>query len=79
MIEQRDKNIGGLFFYFRDLSLLKKQKGDDVSFVFGKKYPILSERFVDGGIISGHYFHQDLRAIHESLKILNYSEYHAST
>jgi SAM-dependent methyltransferase len=62
------KNIGGLFFYFRDLSLLKKQKGDDVSFVFGKKYPILSERFLDGGTMSGHYFHQDLFVAKEIFK-----------
>ena len=62
------KNISGLFFYFRDLSLLKKQKGDDVSFVFGKKYPILSERFVDGGTMSGHYFHQDLFVAKEIFK-----------
>ena len=62
------KNIGGLFFYFRDLSLLKKQKGSDVSFVFGKKYPILSERFVEGGTMSGHYFHQDLFVAKEIFK-----------
>ena len=62
------KNISGLFFYFRDLSLLKKQKGDDVSFVFGKKYPILSERFMEGGIMSGHYFHQDLFVAKEIFK-----------
>lgn len=62
------KNISGLFFYFRDLSLLKKQKGDDVSFVFGKKYPILSERFMQGGTMSGHYFHQDLFVAKEIFK-----------
>ena len=62
------KNIGGLFFYFRDLSLLKKQKGDDDSFVFGKKYPILCERFVEGGTMSGHYFHQDLFIAKEVFK-----------
>ena len=62
------KNIGGLFFYFRDLSLLKKQRGNDDSFVFGKKYPILSERFVAGGIMSGHYFHQDLFIAKEVFK-----------
>jgi len=53
-------NIKGLFFYFRDLRLLIKQKGADNSFVFGKKYPVLWERFVDSGTLNGHYFHQDL-------------------
>ncbi len=62
------KNIGGLLFYFRDLSLLKKQQGDDDSFVFGKKYPILSERFVEGGTMSGHYFHQDIFVAKEVFK-----------
>jgi len=53
-------NLTGLLFYFRDLRLLKKQKGVDDSFTFGKKYPILSERFEEGGTMRGHYFHQDL-------------------
>ena len=53
-------NLKGLFFYFKDLRLLKKQKGDDKSFVFGKKYPVLFERFAESGNMKGHYFHQDL-------------------
>ncbi len=53
-------NISGLFFYFKDLRLLKKQKGEDNSFVFGKKYPVLFERFAESGNVKGHYFHQDL-------------------
>ena len=53
-------NLKGLFFYFKGLRLLKKQKGDDKSFVFGKKYPVLFERFAESGNVKGHYFHQDL-------------------
>ena len=53
-------NIKGLFFYFSDLKKLKQQKGDDTTFNFGKKYPILSERYLESGTLSGHYFHQDL-------------------
>ena len=53
-------NFNGLFFYFKGLRLLKKQKGDDKSFVFGKKYPVLFERFAESGNVKGHYFHQDL-------------------
>lgn len=47
-------------FYYDDLKELTKQKGSDTSFPFGKKYPILNERFESSGILSGHYFHQDL-------------------
>ena len=50
----------GLRFYRRDLAELKKQKGANSSFYFGRKYPILNERFSQSGTMSGHYFHQDL-------------------
>jgi len=50
----------GLGFYFRDLSLIKKQRGNDSKFYFGRNYPILGERFSKSGTLSGHYFHQDL-------------------
>ena len=53
-------NLKGLFFYFDDLKKLKRQKGNDANFDFGKKYPVLSERHLEGGSLSGHYFHQDL-------------------
>ncbi|MDC0204207.1 DUF268 domain-containing protein [Flavobacteriales bacterium] len=53
-------NLKGLFFYFDDLKKFKQQKGSDTNFVFGKKYPVLSERHLEGGVLSGHYFHQDL-------------------
>ena len=38
-----------MFFYFKDLRLLKNQKGDDKSFVFGKKYPVHIVDRVGGG------------------------------
>lgn len=53
-------NLKGLVFYFSDLRKLKKQKGSDSSFFFGKKYPVLTERFSESGIAKGAYFHQDL-------------------
>jgi len=49
-----------LVFYFRTYRALKKQKGTDTSFVFGRNYAILNERFEEAGTMSGHYFHQDL-------------------
>lgn len=50
----------GLGFYFRDYSIIKKQKGTDSAFYFGRRYPILGERFSKSGVMSGQYFHQDL-------------------
>ena len=47
-------------YYLQSLKELKKQKGNDTSFSFGKRKPILNERFAESGIMSGHYFHQDL-------------------
>lgn len=52
--------IKGLPFYLFDFIRLKKQKKEDNSFVFGKPYPQLIERFDNSGVMSGHYFHQDL-------------------
>jgi hypothetical protein len=47
-------------FYIKDLRKIKKQKGTNNDFPFGNKFPILNERFVSSGTMSGHYFHQDL-------------------
>lgn len=52
--------IRGLQFYFHDLSEIKKQKGQDSKFIFGRNFPILHERRSESGTMSGHYFHQDL-------------------
>lgn len=54
------RNLKGLPFYCADLKELKKQKGTDTLFPFGKTYAILHERFEEGGTMRGHYFHQDL-------------------
>lgn len=50
----------GLWFYFRDYLEIKKQKGNDSKFYFGRKYPVLGDRFSKSGTMSGYYFHQDL-------------------
>lgn len=47
-------------WYSKDFKELKRQKGDDDTFEFGNKYPILTERESAGGTMKGHYFHQDL-------------------
>ena len=46
--------------YNKEFRILKKQKADNHDFPFGKKFPIFSDRFSNSGIMSGHYFHQDL-------------------
>jgi SAM-dependent methyltransferase len=53
-------SLRGLPFYFKNLSVIKKQKGNNTEFIFGKKFPILTERFESSGTMNGHYFHQDL-------------------
>jgi SAM-dependent methyltransferase len=52
--------LRGFYFYFQDYSEIKKQKGLDTTFKFGRSFPILDERFAESGAMSGAYFHQDL-------------------
>jgi len=54
------RSLGGIGFYIRNYFSLKKQRGDDNTFPFGRIYPILGERNTESGTMSGHYFHQDL-------------------
>jgi SAM-dependent methyltransferase len=53
-------SLRGLRFYIHDFYAMKKQKGTDSKFEFGKRNPILGDRFTESGTMSGHYFHQDL-------------------
>ena len=54
------KNLFGIGYYFLTLLKLKKQRGNNTDFVFGKKYPVLNERETSSGNSYGHYFNQDL-------------------
>ena len=55
------RRIRGSSFYLRDRkALIAQQKSAKVVFPFGKPYPILDQRFTEGGTAKGHYFHQDL-------------------
>ena len=54
-------------WYYNDFNELKRQRGNDNTFELGPMRPILSDKNDDGGVMSGHYFHQDLyvaRLIH---------------
>lgn len=52
--------LRGLPFYIIDFFRIKKQKGKDNLFYFGKYTPMLADRFKESGTMSGHYFYQDL-------------------
>jgi SAM-dependent methyltransferase len=54
------KSVQRLPLFYRDLSALKKQQGDDKKFYFDKIKLQLTDRFSQAGTMSGHYFHQDL-------------------
>jgi SAM-dependent methyltransferase len=52
--------IKDLFWYYKGFREIKRQKGQDKTFFFGMKYPILTDKYMEGGTMSGYYFHQDL-------------------
>lgn len=52
--------LKGLPLYFSNLFNFNKQGKKYKTFVFGKFYPMLTDRFDRSGVMSGHYFHQDL-------------------
>ncbi|MCL2028445.1 MAG: DUF268 domain-containing protein [Bacteroidales bacterium] len=47
-------------WFYQDFKEIKRQKGDDTTFKFGRMYPILTDRHDQAGTMKGHYFHQDL-------------------
>lgn len=47
-------------WFYADLKELKAQKGSDKTFEITSLYPILTEKYGEGGTMKGHYFHQDL-------------------
>ena len=57
------KSIIGIPFFIKDILLFQMQKYKSNQrnfFSFGLPFPILDERFEEGGNANGHYFHQDL-------------------
>ena len=55
------QSIKGLPFFLKDYLELKKQaKISTLSFPFARPYPNFTDKFSQGGIAKGHYFHQDL-------------------
>lgn len=61
--------IKGIPVYFRNRKLIKQQSRlSHVSFLFGKPFPCLHDRFAQSGVAQGHYFHQDLRVAQQVFK-----------
>src|SRR5690606_6869944 len=53
-------NIKGLSWFYRDLRKLKSQLENQNEFPVQVMRPMLQDKRSDSGIMSGHYFHQDL-------------------
>lgn len=47
-------------WFYTDLEELKRQKGTNRTFEFGSMSPVFKDKSDEGGIMKGHYFHQDL-------------------
>lgn len=47
-------------WFYDDLKEFTKQRGCDMSFELSGLFPILNEKEEQGGVMNGHYFHQDL-------------------
>jgi SAM-dependent methyltransferase len=52
--------LKGLPEYINDYKKIKIQKKGNKDFYFGTIYPIVASKHSNSGIMSGHYFHQDL-------------------
>lgn len=50
----------GVSWFIHDWKELKRQKGSDTTFEWGRVFPVLGDRYDEGGTMKGHYFHQDL-------------------
>lgn len=61
------RSLQGLPFYISDYLKLRKAITKESSFKFGPFFPILHERFLQAGTMSGAYFHQDLFVAREIL------------
>lgn len=52
--------LSGLPWFFSDLRKLKRELKGTKDFPISRLYPILTNKYQEGGTTEGHYFHQDL-------------------
>lgn len=53
-------NVKGLIWYISDYRKFKAQNKLNTEFSISKLFPIIHDKFDSSGVLSGHYFHQDL-------------------
>ena len=53
-------SLKGIPFYLKGYKKLRQQQGENTDFPVTKSFPMLGDRFAKSGIMSGHYFHQDI-------------------
>ena len=46
--------------FVKNMQEFLHQRGSDDTFLWGRLYPILTEKYTEGGTMKGDYFHQDL-------------------
>src|ERR1700737_2012841 len=54
------RNLNALRWFYYDYRNLKRQLAGDTAFPFTQWHPIFTDKFLDSGVLSGYYFHQDL-------------------
>lgn len=54
------QKIKSIPWFLKDYNEFKKKLGNESDFPLGRLYPILTDKHVESGVASGHYFHQDL-------------------
>ncbi len=58
-------NIKGLYWFISDYRKFNAQNKLNLEFPITKLFPIIHDKFDSSGILSGHYFHQDLHIAQE--------------
>lgn len=58
--KQLIRSMMGMKRYWQNLNELKKQKAGNEDFYFASRLPMMADLYKKSGVMSGHYFHQDL-------------------
>lgn len=66
--------LRGIPYYIKSYFKIRRQRKDNQDFPFGQAYPVFNDRYEASGVMSGHYFHQDLYVAKKIFK--NNPEHH---